>query len=210
MGATKRIAEMIIRAISEDSATKFVAVRFGNVLGSRGSVVPLFKRQIGRGGPITITHPDMKRYFMTIPEAAQLVIQAGAMGNGGEVFVLDMGKPVRIVELAENLIRLSGLIPGKDVQIIFTGVRAGEKLFEELLSAEEGASATRHERIFIATIPNGLNPGLLELLNEFEHEGQVTPANIRSLFKELISDYHEEKIDLLQDEAAAASEESEE
>jgi FlaA1/EpsC-like NDP-sugar epimerase len=147
---------------------------------------------------------------MTIPEAAQLVIQAGAMGNGGEVFVLDMGEPVRIVELAENLIRLSGLIPGKDIPIVFTGVRAGEKLFEELLSAEEGASATRHERIFIATIQNGLNPGLLKLLDKFEHEGQVTPANIRSLFKELISDYHEAKIDILQDEAAAAGEESEE
>ena len=189
MGATKRVAEMIIRTLSEESTTKFVAVRFGNVLGSRGSVVPLFKRQIERGGPITITHPDMKRYFMTIPEAAQLVIQAGAIGNGGEVFVLDMGEPVRIVELAENLIRLSRLVPGKDIPIVFTGVRAGEKLFEELLSKEEGTTATRHERIFIAVLPNGIRKDLISYLDSIEQLLNKGELHVESWLGDMIEDY---------------------
>jgi len=163
MGATKRTAEMLIQSLDLRSQTKFVAVRFGNVLGSRGSVIPTFKRQIAQGGPITVTHPDMVRYFMTIPEAAQLVIQAGAMGRGGEIFILDMGKPVKIVDLAKDLIRLSGFEPDVDIKIQFTGIRPGEKLFEELLTAEEGVTSTKHSRIFVAK-PNGIDVELLEEL----------------------------------------------
>ncbi|MFX4263229.1 polysaccharide biosynthesis protein [Pelotomaculum propionicicum] len=150
MGATKRMAEMLIKQQNNTSKTIFTAVRFGNVLGSSGSVVPLFEQQIARGGPVTVTHPDMVRFFMTIPEAVQLVIQAGAMAGGGEVFVLDMGKPVRIEDMARDMIRLSGLEPDKDIEIKFTGIRPGEKLFEELLTAEEGSSATKHKRIYTA------------------------------------------------------------
>lgn len=153
MGATKRMAELVVQAMQavgdkgEGPATRFVSVRFGNVLASRGSVIPIFQKQIERGGPVTVTHPDMTRYFMTIPEAVQLILQAAAIGQGGEVFVLDMGEPVRIVDLAYDLVRLSGLEPGRDIEIVFTGVRPGEKLFEELVNDGETVVDTTHEKI---------------------------------------------------------------
>lgn len=152
MGATKRLAELIVLQMGKIGTSRYTAVRFGNVLGSNGSVVPIFQKQVDCGGPVTVTHPQMKRYFMTIPEAVQLVIQAGAMVQGGEIFVLDMGKPVNIVDLARDIIRLSGLEPEKDISITFTGIRPGEKLFEELLTTEEGSCATRHKRIFMARL----------------------------------------------------------
>ena len=153
MGASKRLAEMIIQSLNEHSRCEYVAVRCGNVLGSNGSVIPLFKRQIENGGPITVTHPDIIRYFMTIPEAVELVLQAGAMARGGEVFVLDMGEPVKIVDLAKGLIRLSGLELGKDIDIKYTGLRPGEKMFEELLLSEEGLLKTANKKIFIGRPP---------------------------------------------------------
>ncbi len=149
MGATKRLCEMIIQAMNNESETDFVAVRFGNVLGSNGSVIPLFKKQIANGGPVTVTHKNITRFFMLIPEAAQLVLQAGALAKGGEVFVLDMGKPVKIYDLACDLIRLSGLEPNKDIKIEVTGLRPGEKLYEELLMSEEGLTDTTHNKIYI-------------------------------------------------------------
>jgi FlaA1/EpsC-like NDP-sugar epimerase len=169
MGATKRIAEMVIQSMERVSSTKFVAVRFGNVLGSRGSVIPTFKKQIAKGGPVTVTDPEMVRFFMTIPEASQLVIQAGAIAAGGEIFILDMGKPVKIVDLAKDIIRLSGLEPGKDIEIKFTGIRPGEKLYEELLTAEEGTTETNHKRIFVAK-PNSIDRAKLEELIYVVHE----------------------------------------
>ncbi|HHT62409.1 MAG TPA: polysaccharide biosynthesis protein [Clostridia bacterium] len=194
MGATKRMAEMVIQYMETVSRTSFVAVRFGNVLGSKGSVVPLFKRQIAEGGPLTVTHPEMVRYFMTIPEAVQLVIQAGAMAKGGEIFVLDMGEPVRIVDLAKSLIELSGLEPGKDIEIKFTGIRPGEKLYEELLTAEEGVTATAHNRIFVAQI-GSVNAKLIEdrIINRIVHGTlpQNKTAALR-MIKELVPNFRAE------------------
>jgi FlaA1/EpsC-like NDP-sugar epimerase len=150
MGATKRAAELLVQDAARRTGRAYVAVRFGNVLGSRGSVVPLFQKQIARGGPVTVTHPDMRRFFMTIPEAVQLVIQAAALGSGGEIFVLQMGEQIRIAELAQQLIRLSGLEPGRDVDVVFTQPRPGEKLSEELFAAGERPHPTRHDKILVA------------------------------------------------------------
>lgn len=188
MGASKRIAEYIVESGSRRAPEEavYVSVRFGNVLGSRGSVVPLFREQIRRGGPITITHPEMTRYFMTIPEAAQLVLQAGGMSENGSVCVLDMGKPVRIVDLANDLIRLSGFEPGEGIEIQFSNKRPGEKLFEEMLTAEEGVHASRHEKIFVAN-NTGISDEELEiLLNrlvDFAEQGDT--QNIRELLNRL-------------------------
>jgi len=165
MGTTKRMAEMIIRALKMGS-TKYVSVRFGNVLGSNGSVVPIFKRQIARGGPVTVTHPEMRRYFMTIPEASQLVLQSATMGQGGEIFVLDMGEPVRILDLARNLILLSGLRPEQDIKIEFSGVRPGEKLYEELNALDESILPTYHEKIKIF---EGTSPSWHWMEKELSH-----------------------------------------
>lgn len=189
MGATKRIGEMICQSLSGE-ATKFISVRFGNVLNSRGSVIPIFREQIKKGGPVEITHPDMKRYFMITSEACLLVMQAGAMGRGGEVFVLDMGEPVKILDLAREMIRFSGLTPDKDIPIVFTGVRPGEKLFEEILSAEEGTIATQNRKIFAVKLSpidkEKLNMKLTEL-TDLVYKGNTN--NIEVALKEIIPNY---------------------
>ncbi|MDF1498744.1 MAG: nucleoside-diphosphate sugar epimerase/dehydratase [Patescibacteria group bacterium] len=167
MGATKRVGEMICQVLNQQNGTKFISVRFGNVLGSRGSVIPVFKKQIKQGGPVKVTHPDMKRFFMITSEACLLVMQAAEMGQGGEVFVLDMGEPVKILDLAKEMIKLSGFEPDKDISIVFTELRPGEKMFEEILTAEEGTVVTKNEKIFIARLSNtkedNLNKGLEKL-----------------------------------------------
>ncbi len=175
MGASKRAAEMVVQkgSMESDDSQVFVSVRFGNVLGSRGSVIPLFKKQIENGGPVTVTHPDMVRYFMTIPEASQLVLQAGGMDSNGTVYVLDMGEPVKISDLAEDLITLSGLVPHKDIEIKYAGIRPGEKLYEELLTAEEGTTSSKFEKIFIAkqngVLSDDFEKTLEELRNAADH-----------------------------------------
>ena len=192
MGASKRVCEMLLQVRARTSRTRFVAVRFGNVLGSDGSVIPLFQRQIERGGPITVTHPDARRYFMTIPEAVRLVLQAAAMGSGGDVFLLDMGEQVRIVDLARQLIRLSGLHEGEDVEIVFTGLRAGEKLYEELHSHAEQARMTRHERVLRWELDAPDEAALRRGVEELESLAATgDPEAIRRSLSSLVPEYRE-------------------
>ena len=190
MGATKRICEMIIQTYDKHSETEFVAVRFGNVLGSNGSVIPLFKKQIEAGGPVTVTHPDIIRYFMTIPEAVSLVLQAGAYAKGGEIFVLDMGEPVKILDLAKNLIRLSGHKPGDDIKIEFTGLRPGEKLYEEMLMDEEGLQDTENKLIHIGKPIDIDEDKFMKQLEELKSYVVEEPEDIRDWVKKIVSTYH--------------------
>jgi len=190
MGVSKRAAEIYIQSLSQKSKTRFVAVRFGNVLGSAGSVVPIFREQIAQGGPVTITHPEMRRYFMTIPEATQLVLEAASIGRGGEIFILDMGEPVKVVDLARDLIALSGLREGEDIDIVFTGLRPGEKLFEELSTAEEQADKTRNPKVFTGRIkPHAMDEVLAGIarLRDAAEAGDAT--QVRRLFASLVPEY---------------------
>ena len=189
MGASKRMCEMIIQTYNNRSKTEFAAVRFGNVLGSNGSVVPLFKKQIEKGGPVKVTHPDIIRYFMTIPEAVSLVLQAGANAKGGEIFVLDMGEPVKILDLAENMIRLSGFVPYEDIDIEFTGLRPGEKLYEELLMAEEGLKETEHSLIHIGKPLAFDEEEFLQELNELKKIVKQEPEAIRRRVQKIVPTY---------------------
>lgn len=187
MGATKRVAEKVIISMNDTYDTKYITVRFGNVLGSRGSVIPLFKKQIEAGGPVTVTDPEMTRYFMTIPEASQLVLQAGAMGKGGEVFLLDMGEPVKIIDLARNMIRLSGLEPDKDIHIKITGLRPGEKKYEELLTSEEGTNRTNHTKIFEAPLDIVDRDWLIEKISTFD--SCETDMDVIGVLQDIIPTY---------------------
>jgi len=190
MGVTKRLAELAVNSL-QNGGTRFVSVRFGNVLGSNGSVIPLFKKQIAAGGPVTVTHPEMQRYFMTIPEASQLVLQASTIGEGGEIFVLDMGEPVKIVDLARNLILLSGLRPDEDIRIEFTGIRPGEKLYEELHTFEESTLPTRHEKVKIFAGPSLVYDGMrgpLEALRQICAVRDVTQLILQ--LKEIVPEYN--------------------
>lgn len=185
MGATKRIAEKVIQSMSKDSKTCFAAVRFGNVLGSNGSVIPLFKKQIESGGPVRVTHPEITRFFMTIPEAAQLVLQACSFADGGEIFILDMGQPVKIDSLARNLIKLSGFTPDKDIKVEYVGLRPGEKLYEELLLAEEGITATKHKKIYVAK-PVEIAEDYIQRVEALEQELENPSVNIKEKVEELL------------------------
>ena len=191
MGASKRICEMIVQSLSQSGgSTDFAAVRFGNVLGSNGSVIPLFKRQIDAGGPVTVTHPEITRFFMTIPEAAQLVLQAASYAHGGEIFVLDMGQPVRIYDLAKKMINLSGLRPNKDIKIEFVGLRPGEKLYEELLMNEEGLQKTNHNKIFVGQPLDLSLEKLEEMLNKLEEAIFLDGQRLKEVVSEIVPTYH--------------------
>ena len=192
MGATKRCCEMIVQDMAQKAKkTKFITVRFGNVLGSNGSVIPLFENQIAKGGPVTVTHPDIIRYFMTIPEAVSLILQAASEANGGEIFVLDMGEPVKILSLAENLIKMHGKKPYKDIKIAFTGLRPGEKLYEELLMSEEGLTETSNKKIFIG---KQIEVNEKELLNSLEVIRRLANANdkesVVALLQKIVPTFH--------------------
>jgi FlaA1/EpsC-like NDP-sugar epimerase len=205
MGATKRICEMIIQSFDKVSETEFVAVRFGNVLGSNGSVIPLFKKQIAEGGPVTVTHEDVKRYFMTIPEAVQLVVQAGAMANGGEIFVLDMGEPVKIIDLARDLIRLSGFEPDVDIPIKITGLRPGEKLFEELLMTDDKYTSTKHDKIFIEKPGFDDYDGLILTLEKYKSKiDDMDSYEIKEFIKSIVPEYNSPELDAI-DEVSATT-----
>lgn len=195
MGASKRMCEMVVQMFSRHSKTEYVAVRFGNVLGSNGSVIPLFKKQMAAGGPVTVTHPDIIRYFMTIPEAVSLVLQAGAYAKGGEIFVLDMGEPVKIADLAKNLIRLSGYTLGVDMEIEYTGLRPGEKLFEELLTKEEGLLKTSNDLIFIGKPLEFDEEQFLKDLGRLEEAIAEERFNVREIVSEIVPTYHIRKED---------------
>jgi FlaA1/EpsC-like NDP-sugar epimerase len=189
MGASKRMAEIVVQELNQTSSTNYIAVRFGNVLGSAGSVVPIFRDQIQKGGPVTVTDPEMTRYFMTIPEASQLVLQAGALGSGGEIFILDMGRPVKILDLAEDMIRLSGLTPHEDIDIVFNGVRKGEKLFEELEISGENLEKTRHPKVYIGKIATFSKTDVAQMLSAFQKAvNDNDGAHVRTLFNQFLSE----------------------
>lgn len=204
MGASKRICEMIIQIFNSRSNTDYVAVRFGNVLGSNGSVVPLFKKQIAAGGPVTVTHPDIVRYFMTIPEAVSLVLQAGVNAEGGEIFVLDMGQPVRIAELARNLIHLSGYEVDVDIKIEYTGLRPGEKLYEEMLMDEEGLQSTENERIHIGKPIEFDEEEFLKDLEELYQAAYAETDHMKKIVKKIVPTYHLRKSDIVRDKKIQA------
>jgi FlaA1/EpsC-like NDP-sugar epimerase len=190
MGASKRIAEMYVQSLGQICSTKFITTRFGNVLGSNGSVIPIFKKQIERGGPVTVTHPEITRYFMTIPEACQLVLEAGTIGQGGEIFIFDMGKSVKIIDLVRKMIKLYGLTVGKDIEIIYTGLRPGEKLYEELLNDQENTLPTHHPQIMRATVQEleyeRINNQVNELITLFSSQNNF---DIVSYMKTMVPEY---------------------
>ena len=189
MGASKRLCEMVVQMMNRESDTEFVAVRFGNVLGSNGSVIPLFKKQIEAGGPVTVTHPDIIRYFMTIPEAVSLVLQAGYYAKGGEIFVLDMGEPVKIDTMARNLIRLSGYEPDVDIKVAYTGLRPGEKLYEELLMKEEGLQDTDNKLIHIGKPIEMDDEKFKEQLARLEKASKAEVTNMKDIVAEMVPTY---------------------